>query len=479
MDELAMSIDGAIPHIAMCGIGGVGRSVSGARRPAACGPLPRVRFVLLGHADYQNDVGRQMAEASVQRLTEAGVDCGAVCDAAVTKAAAVAAAQAALRDDPDAVVLYVGTWLEAPVAIAAFREVEHLPVAVWAFPMFDGPDGRDSTGSLVAQLVLRGTLKRMGREACWLSGLPDDEATAPEAAAFARAAAAVRSLKHTTLGLVGYASMGMYTGSVDPVTMRSALGIDLDHVDTYTLIRRAEALSDDEVSEEANRVTACCRVGEGVDDEALRRSARLSAALCQIATECGWQAANVKCQYELSQEYGMTACVAVSMLAEAGIAAGCEGDVPCSAAMAMLAQFTSEPVWYADVLDFDDETVLLSPCGFAPPSLAAPGTEACLGKFTHPGFGGVHVSASLKPGTITLAQLCPMGETFELLSLTAEGEQCELRQGWAPALRARLADGTRSFVDSLTSQHVAVAYGDHQRELAWMAKLLSLETVSS
>jgi L-fucose isomerase-like protein len=440
---------------------------------------PRVRFVLLGHADYQNDLGVQMARASAHRLAEAGLDCGTIGEAAVTKDAAIAAARAALREDPDAVILYVGTWLEAPVAIAALREVEHLPVAVWAFPMFDTPQGRESTGSFVAQLVLKGTLKRMDRQACWLTGLPEEEPALRDAVAFARAAAAVRALRETTLGLVGYASMGMYTGTVDPVILRAVLGPDLDHVDTYTLVRRAESLTEDEVSEETDRVATCCRVGEAVDNDSLRKSARLSVALRQLATERGWQAANVKCQYELSQEYGMTACVAVSMLAQSGVATGCEGDVPCTAAQAMLAQFTTEPVWYADVLDFDDDSVLLSPCGFAPPSLAAPGTQACLGRFAHPGFKGVHVSAQPKSGTVTLAQLCPLHDSFTLLTAVAEGEQCDLRQGWAPALRARFANGTQTFVDSLTSQHVAVAYGNHARELEWIARLLGIQALAA
>ena len=442
---------------------------------AAARRTPRVRFVLVGHADYDNDLGKQMAGACAARLAGCGVEAGEVGEAAVTKAAAVAAARAALRDDPDAVVLFVGTWLEAPVAVAALREVEHLPVAVWAVPMFDTPEGRESTGSFVGQLVLKGTLRRMGRPACWLTGLPGDDTTLRAATAFARAAAAVRALRQTTLGLVGYASMGMYTGTVDPVPLRGVLGPDLDHLDTYTLVRRAESLPAAEVDAEADRIVACCRVGEDVDVDSLRKSARLSAALRQLATERGWQAANVKCQYELSQEYGMTACVAVSMLAQSGIATGCEGDVPCSVAQAMLAQFTEEPVWYADVLDFDADTVLLSPCGFAPPSLAAPGTQACLGKFTHPGFKGVHVSAQLKPGTVTLAQLCPLHDSFTLLSAVVEGEQCALRQGWAPALRARFANGAKPFVDSLTSQHVALAYGNHAPELQWLATLLNLE----
>lgn len=438
---------------------------------------PRVRFVLVGHPDYPNEVGRRFAVATAKELAASGIDTGSVGEAATTKPTAVVAARKALADAPDAVVVYVGTWLEAPVAVAAVREMDGVPLLVWAFPMVETPAGRESTGSFVAQLVLRGVLKRMRRNARFLTGLPDDEACLAEAAVFIRAAAAFRRLRQLTVGLVGYASMGMYTGVVDPVALRSALGLDLDHVDTYTLIQRAEALGDAEVDGEVARLEKLFAIGADIEVAGLRVAAALGIALRRLATERCWQAATVKCQYELSQEYGMTACLAVSLLAETGVVAGCEGDVSCVAAQALLAQFTTEPVWYADVLDFDEESVLLSPCGFAPPSLAAADTRPRLGCFQHPGFAGIYVSAQLKAGKVTLAQLCPLGGRFTLLAVAAEGERCPLRQGWAPALRVRFAGTSKAFLEGLTSQHVAVAYGDHAAELAELGALAEVDRV--
>jgi len=185
----------------------------------------------------------------------------------------------------------------------------------------------------------------------------------------------------------------------------------------------------------------------------------------------------VKCQYELSQEYGMTACLPLSLLSERGTICCCEGDVLCTVSMAMLAYLSGGIATYGDVLDVRGDRVLLSACGFAPFSLAEPGKPIRIAKFDEPGIEGLFDSFVLRPGRVTLARLAEGQGDYRLIVASGEGLESEPRQGFYPALEVRLDGGAEAFVETMPSQHYAFCYGDHAAALGALARLLGIEVV--
>ena len=95
---------------------------------------PQVGFLTLGHRDYPNEVGERMADQAVEQLIEAGIEIHCAASPALEPWQAVDAARELLDARVDGIVLFLDTWLEAPVAVAAIRELEHLPLLVWGFP---------------------------------------------------------------------------------------------------------------------------------------------------------------------------------------------------------------------------------------------------------------------------------------------------------------------------------------------------------
>ena len=109
--------------------------------------------------------------------------------------------RALLKQDVEGVIILPGTWLEGDVAMAAIREVEHLPFALWGLPMFDWKGKRESTGSFVAVCSLQGPLGRMGYAYKTVNGLPDDPDTVTRLVAWGYAAHASERLKRLRAGL--------------------------------------------------------------------------------------------------------------------------------------------------------------------------------------------------------------------------------------------------------------------------------------
>lgn len=437
---------------------------------------PRIGLLIIGHPDYQNDIGQHFARQAVEALQQQGVDVVFDPEPHTAAVSAGRAARELLKQDVEGVICFLGTWIECSTAVAAIREFEHLPFAIWGFNMFQWEGKRDSTGSFVAVCVLKGALDRMQYRFKTLIGLPDDDTVVSQATAFCRAAHAVQALKRTRLGLVGYAAMAMYPGTFDHVLLRRHIGPEVVHFDSYTLIQRAEQIAEADTDEAVAHIRGEAKIE--ATDERLRKSVNLGLALEQLCEEHDLNALNVKCQYELSQQYCMTACLPISMTADRGIVSACEGDVIITATMAMLHYLSDQVIYYGDILDLQGDQMLLSSCGFAPFSLKHEEDELVIRELGHKGFDGLICSMTLKRGPLTFARLVEgSAGDWRLNYGTGTGVHTELRQGRFPGLEVKLDGSPEKLIETMASQHFAICYGDVTASLEDLCHVLDIEPV--
>ncbi|MEN6301784.1 MAG: hypothetical protein ABFD96_03625 [Armatimonadia bacterium] len=434
----------------------------------------RIGLLLLGHPDYPNDLGQHFARLCTAALNERNVEVIPT-EPATDAPAAAEAAKELLKHDPEGIVVLPGTWLEGATALAAIREVEHLPLALWGLPMFDWESKRESTGSFVAVCSLKAPLERMDYRFKTVVGLPDDPATVNELASFAHAAHATARLKRLRAGLIGYSAMSIYPGTFDHVLLRKQIGPEVVHLDTYTLVREAERAYEAEVQALAERVGGQAEVQ--ATPERLRKACGLAAALKSLVAKHHLQALNVKCQYELSQEYGMTACLPMALLADEGVVASCEGDMMVTVTQALLHYLTAQTVTYGDILDLQDNRLLLSACGFAPFGLAHEGDTRRVCEFDYPGFDGLICSFTLKRGPVTFARLAEGKGDYYLVYGTGSGVDTDLRQGKFPALQIEMDGSPARLMEIIPSQHFALCYGDVSQQLEDVCRILGLRAL--
>jgi L-fucose isomerase-like protein len=439
----------------------------------------RVGLLVLGHRDYPHEMGLHFARAMAEALERQGIEM--LCDPqALTDApSAGAAARELLKREPDGVIVCPGTWLEGDTALAAIREIEHLPFILWGLPMFDWEGQRESTGSFVAACSLKGPLERMGYRFRMVVGLPDEAATVAQLTAFARAASAVQRLKRTRLGLMGYVAMAIYAGTFDHVLLRRIIGPEVVHLDTSSLIREIES-----IEEAAALPWLDTLKGAQTETSAdrLLLAGKMAEALQRLALKHHLHGLNVKCQYELSQEYGMTPCLPLALLADRGLIASCEGDMQVHVAQTILRHVTGQVVPYADLLDLgargsSPAQALFSACGFAPLSLKHESDPCRICEFDHPGFSGLICAITLKRGPVTFAQLSEGRGDYRLMYGTGTGVETELRQGRFPALQVELDCAADALLREIKGQHFALCYGDVTEELGMVCEMLGVEAV--
>ena len=381
--------------------------------------------------------------------------------------------------DLDLAVVFLSTWVDATVAMAALLELENVPTVLWGLPMFDG----SSTGSLVGLAVVKGSLEQMGRRADFVYGLP--ETAAQSILGKAKINAVARNLRRQKIGLFGYASMGMYTATFDHANLRAALGPEVLHVDNYALVRSMEALPDDAVRTERQAMLKKLPLSSPDLDEPFTNAVKMRLALKEIIAEEKLDAVSLKCQHEISRTYGCT-CIPLAFLVEDGLPATCEGDVPGLVTAMMLRALTEKPAFFCDFINAEEDNVWFSSCGFIAPSLTE-GKITVKRQIHEIGEQGAIISAAPKKGDVTIARLAqrPAGKyAMHLASGTveegylrehiyADGSHDHL----FPIARVKLPYPSTKFLSDVVSNHYLLTWADCREDLGQLCRVMGIEMI--
>lgn len=395
---------------------------------------------------------------------------------AVTDQQAIEAARSILRRNLSGAIIVLATWVECNVVMSAVKELRGLPTLFWAFPLETVNGIRESTGSYVSGTMFSGPVQRLGLKSQVVLGSWRDQATLHSITSFLRAAYAVNVLFYGKIGLFGYTSMSIYTGTFDHVLMRYLIGPEVEQMDSYSLIRAAESLPEAEVQAAIAALTNLVPIRNDVNQQKLYKTMALYVALKHFCRERNWTAVNVKCQYEFSKEYQVVPCVALSLLADEGIVASCEGDMLVTVSQIILNALTGQVSTYGDALSQEGNVIKFSPCGFMPFSMAAPGVR--VQKFLeHPGFSGIQVCGVLCPERVTFLRLVEDVGSYHLVYGTGSGLPTEPRGGCMPALDVALDGDAAELCRHYAGQHYALVYGDWAEELESFAKLMGIKTI--
>ena len=439
--------------------------------------MPKIGLLTLCHTDYICQAINNQRDNIANALRDKGVDVvysDTLCD---DFAKASAEARRLIKEDVEGVIFFLGSWIECPTARAAVREMEHLPMCLFGFPMYEENGRLESTGAYVSYAMFKGVMDRVGYAYKGVLGNTDDPAVHEQLLSFCVAASASERMKRTRIGLVGYTSMSIYTGTFDHVLLRAIVGPEVEQMDSYTLINMAEAVSDAEVDEAIDWLKARSRIRTEVTSESLRKAIRLYVAMKKTCNDKALDAFNIKCQYEFSKEYKAVPCVPASMLADSGVVSSCEGDMMLTVSMTLMHYLSGAPVSYGDSMNNNGNVVKFSSCGFNPFSFGTKETCEVRNFMPHPGFTGIQTSFVLRPGRVTVMRLVEDVGSYHIVYMTGEGLETELRQGYMPALDVRLDGDVQKFLENLSGQHYAIVYGDISDRIEDYARIMGFDAI--
>jgi L-fucose isomerase-like protein len=391
----------------------------------------------------------------------------------------------------DFALLLIPTWIEPMLVIQAASAFLSKPVLVWGFGTFLHKGVRVDLGSIPGSGVVKGTLREMDVPHEYLYFLPGDEEQDRETRfrieRFANVARAASQLQKVRIGAVGYLFGTMSVGDVDITKVRRLLGPEMVEIDAYSIIRRMEAI--DPTSPEYAATQSY--IEQHLDrpfNGGHERIVRMTMALREFIDTHRLGALTVKCHFELSQQYGQTACIPLSVIGNT-VVSNCEADIPALLTQLIIHHLSGSTVSYVDLHELSRKGLLVGSCGYAPSSMCMGGKAVC--DFPDPNAGGLggtfrgYITNKnyLREGTVTLARLlkdADGGFTMHMATGHAVGDigrVCELDCPQYPFTEVELDCDLDSFAQNMGSHHYAIVYGDVTEDLKSFCRLKKIKVL--
>ena len=386
-----------------------------------------------------------------------------------------------LGNDLDAYILYLPTWIECTTAVAIVRELEGLPFIIWGFNLWVNEKGeKDTTGSVVGGLVLKGTLERMGYEFEFVSGFPEDEDKFERAVDYIYSARAKKLLKRVRFGMLGYTGIGMYPGTFDHVFMRRYIGPEVVPIPECECEDTIRNVKNREVSELLKYFKDNFNLEQVKDIEKLESTLKIYIGFKKTIENYELDGINPRCHYDFSKRMKCTCCVPISLLSDEKYVTGCEGDIVTSISMFIFYLLSDRVVTYGDILDFDEnnDVVMFSACGFAPFTLAK-NERPVLAELEYDawGFAGILSSNVLKEGGVTFGRLFEKTGSYGFVYGTGEGIKTGLRGKMFPALNVKMDGKTKDLIEHAPTQHFALVYENLKNRINYLLKMMNIESI--
>ncbi|MCE1195832.1 hypothetical protein LWX53_04980 [bacterium] len=280
--------------------------------------------------------------------------------------------------------------------------------------------------SLPAALEIAARARQEGGSAILIQlRSPDDPAAGAslrEAVALSRAVAAMRSSR---IGAVGEPSDWLIASSQGAPALAASWGAALESVDLGELTAGIEEVRRRDARERGGAAGATAPqapLSEGMSAfiggadykrepaaEDFYKSDTIYRALRSLAERRGLDALTLRC-FDILTLDGSTGCYALSRLADDGIDAGCEGDVPSIVALRWMRLLTGKPAWMANPSEIVEDggggrgKILLAHCTVPKSLLERYGVRSHFesGK-------GVAVAGKFAPCPVTLARIGGVG----------------------------------------------------------------------
>ena len=245
------------------------------------------------------------------------------------------------------------------------------------------------------------------------------EAATAEAAGIeaASADALVKALGGCTIGLIGEASPWLIASGIDKEALSERCGVSFREISIGTLADKylgyrelwknhtLSAGARAELDEVLCRFS-CSLEGDRTAED-LSDAAIMYLALASICKEEHLDAVTVKC-FDLLSSCKTTACLALALLNDNGIIAGCEGDIPSICTMLAVYKALGRPSFMANPASIDSDNLSID---FAHCTIPTVMVESCTLPSHFESGIGIGINGEVPLGNYTLCKLS--GKTLE------------------------------------------------------------------
>lgn len=448
--------------------------------------MQKARTLLLycGEAVYPREWLDRRIEGIAKELKSLPMDI--LCTGTLLEEAdAVSLVARGLPSRPDLIVCVFVSWHITGTVMQVLREYQDVPVLV-----LSASGLTDETGKLHAPAAPAGItallpyLRELGILHKSLFQKPGEPLPLADIAAFANVARTRRVFRHSRIGLIGYADMGLYSCTYDRSVVSAQLGIDVEDYFSYEIGQQMASVPEERIDETLSWIREKVTFENSVPEQTLEKAARLYCAMKDKAAVRNLAGISIKCVHGVTKHMGINPCMAQSLLASPDLSVICECDAYGLITNVLLSQLTGQDATFLEHYEFYEDAILIGTCGYLPFGLAEePLTVrgANLGDY----FVGLGNTSRMRPGLMTYARLYRDANGFAMFvgKGTAQSPQKWTELGWQepspdfPSVLLKLEMPVYEYVDKVPGQHIILTHGDWTADLAEWCRLAGVRLV--
>ena len=175
---------------------------------------------------------------------------------------------------------------------------------------------------------------------------------------------AQQRLSGSRIGVIGSPASWLIASNADYLLTKRRWGVEYTDISAERVTDIYASIGDDEVGESCVTLAAKALACRESQPEDLIRSMRLYRALKRIAKEAKLTALTVNCAHLAELTNGITGCLALALLNDDGLTAGCEGDLQTIFTMLAVHSLTGKETFMANPSMINTRTneLVLSHC---------------------------------------------------------------------------------------------------------------------
>ena len=280
---------------------------------------------------------------------------------------------------------------------------------------------------------------------------------------------AYKSVKDNRLGLIGGASSWLIASPVEPKVIytnfkQNIIKIKMSELEELIEQEEKEMLDLKEFNHSSELIS------KAENQEDLEMALVIYKALKRLVAKYQLNGLTIRC-FDIIKKYKNTACLALALLNEEGITAGCEGDIHSLVTMHIVNSLTNRSSFMANPskFNYEDQSIMLAHCT-VPLNMV---TSFKL--MTHFESGlGIGIKGELPEGRVTLCKIAPDYTLENTLCIPATiKENLSLENYCRTQISVALNDdGLLELLKASFGNHIIVAYGDVYQDFLPLLSLL-------
>ena len=163
------------------------------------------------------------------------------------------------------------------------------------------------------------------------------------------------------IGLFGQPSDWLIASGVDRDYLLQHYGIEVVDIDLQRLIEGIKTVPQNEAEKVAQAMVKRVKAVKEPSDADMLEAAKAYLAIKRICQEERLDAMTIRC-FDIVKACGTTSCLALALLNDEGIVAGCEGDMQTLLSMLLAKRLCGEVAFMANPSQLTDETSMLAHC---------------------------------------------------------------------------------------------------------------------